>query len=519
MKRKRSGLSAVTNSTSAFRIAYILDLFLCSIGYINIWAEYGKVIFFLWGLSLFTNRYLLENNIKKVNYSGWLILFILSNIITVIIRGYDEGIWESLLMALNMPIIFFMFYGLHSEVSSHSGARKVFKELYVLCNILMWLTIVINIFSIVSLYAVGKSVTYSYGYLVIYENRFTGIYYNPNLMAFQSFCSMVCCHILTKKDFVYSVTGKYIGKLKYAVILISAALNLAMILLSDSNATALIIICYILMTICYKFFAGRKLNFKLILRRCAALAVLLAVVTAGVFVFRSAFQTGTTLTMPTQEKEEENTNVFEDEEDELNKITFEHENTNLDSGRITLFFQGVNVIKHHPFFGVGKGDITKYGNRYNNNKMKYSDFHNGYLTIIVCSGFVGFALFAAFAGCLCKRMTALIFTLPMIKNDIFPCLFAFIFAYCVYALFEKTLVYEVSFMVTFFWLILGYATACMSRYEQTDKTTVFVSFEKSTPKEKLNKLIHRHTNDMEENTNTDTQSEKGVNDDEEKPSA
>lgn len=480
----KSKFHAALNNTSIFRIAYIVDLFLCSIGYINVLAEYGKIIFFVWGLSIFFNRYIFESNIRKVNYCGWILLFIASNIVTLFVIGYDDGIWESLLMLLNMPIIFFLFYGLHSEISSPGGKKRIFTELYVLCRIFVWLSLAVNIISLFSLYAIGQSVNYSFGYLVIYENRFTGVYFNPNLLAFSSFCSMVCCHMLTKKDFVKSVTNKPISNFSYIITGISFALNLVVILLSDSNATAVLMICYFLMTVCCKLFCGKTLNFHMIFRRCGAMVLLLLLVTAGVFTFRTLVQTGATYTMPfaAEEEESENPNVFDDEQDELNKITFEHQNTNLDSGRINLLLQGMNVIKHHPLFGVGKGNITKYGNHYNNNKMKYSDFHNGYLTIIVCSGFVGFFLFAAFAACLCKRMTQRLFTMEPLKEDVFPCLFSFVFAYCVYSLFEKTLVYEVSFMVTFFWLILGYAAACMEIYEgDSYREIAFTTFE-SLPK-------------------------------------
>lgn len=477
MEHGNGRLHAVFNNTSVFRIAYIIDLFLCSIGYINVVAEFGKIIFFIWGLSIFINKYILESNIRNVNYYGWLLLFIGSNIVTLMVIGYTEGIWESFLMILNMPIIFFLFYGLHSESITRSGRKRIFRELYILCNIFVILSLAVNIISLISLYAIGKSINYNFGYLVVYENRFTGIYFNPNLLAFSSFCAMVCCHILTKKAFVKEVARKPIGAVRKGVILISFLLNIAVILLSDSNATMIIMICYAIMTLCYRAFGGKELKLNVIFRRVLCLVISLALITVGVFVFRSVFQTGTTYTINTQE---DIPNVFDDSDDELNKITFEHKNKNLDSGRIKLLFQGLNVIKHHPFLGVGKGNITWFGNHYNDNKMKYSDFHNGYLTIMVSSGLIGFLLFAMFAVCLCKRMTKCLFSLnPPDFDNVFPCLFSFIFAYCVYSLFEKTMVFEVSFMITFFWLILGYAASCMVKYEDGEyKARAFSTFER-----------------------------------------
>lgn len=484
MAHDKSRLFSVRDNTSLFRIIYIVDLILCQIGYIGVPAVVFAVFIFIWGLSLFTKKHIINFNIKKVNYYGWLLLFIAANIITVIIRGYDDGIWESLGMILNMPIIFFMFYGLHSEARDEPGKKRIYKEIYILSNVMMWLSFAANIFSLITLYYVGRSITYYYGYLVVYENRFTGIYYNPNLMAFTSFCSTVCCHILWQGDFVEKVTGKPITKIKRIIILLCAALNLGVIFLTDSNATALIIVCYTITYITYRLLGGQAARIGYILKRVAALILTFVFITAGIFCARYLVQTGTTQTMNAQE---ESMNVFEDNGDELNKITFEHENKNLDSGRIKLFKQGVNVIRHHPIFGVGKGNITKYGNRYNDNKMKYSDFHNGYLTIIVCSGFVGFIFFMGFAVYLGKRMAKTLFKVsPAIRSDIFPCLASFIAAYCVYSFFEKTLVFEISFMITFFWLILGYATVCMAGYEGDDyETHAFTS------SDHLEKLINR----------------------------
>ena len=189
-------LHIAKNTLSLFRIGYITDLFLCSVGYVNIAAEVGKVIFLLWALSLIFSDYIAALRIKKISYFGWLVLFIISNIVTVLLQGYNDGVWESTLMLVHLPVIFFIFYGLHSECDSEDNTKTILYEFYTICNIFMYLSLVLNIISIFSLYIVGKSVTYSFGYLVVYENRFTGVYFNPNLMAFSSFCAAVCCHIL-----------------------------------------------------------------------------------------------------------------------------------------------------------------------------------------------------------------------------------------------------------------------------------------------------------------------------------
>ena len=463
VKQNVSRRTSLSDSTSAFRIAFAADLIICQIGYISVPAIAAAVFMVLWGARLFLKNYVINLNIKNVNYYGWLLAFIASNVITVAIQGYDRGFWLSIGMVLFMPIIFFMFYGLHSEAQTQEGKERVYKELFILCNVIMWMSVVINILSLISLYAVGQSINYLLGYLVVYENRFTGIYYNPNLMAFSSFCAMFCCHILWQGDFYNRVTGKQITKKRRAVVVAAAGLNMLVIFLTDSNATMLITVCYLITYLFYKLFGGKELHISHILKRAAVLIISFALLGGGIFAVRTVIQNGASQTLS---EPGESSAVFETSGNDLDKITFEHENKNIDSGRIKLFKQGINVIRHHPIFGVGRGEIVKYGNRYNDNKMKYSDFHNGYLTVFVCSGAIGFLLFIIFAVCLGRRMMAALFSVkPAIKGDVFPCIAAFIAAYCVYALFEKTLVFDATFMVVFFWLVLGYGAVCMADCE------------------------------------------------------
>ena len=482
MEHYDNWFDALRDNTSVFRIALIIDLLICQIGYISVPAIVAAVFILFWGLSLFIKKYVYNSNIKEVNYYRYLLLFIASNIITIIVRGYSSGIWLSAGFIIFMPVIFFMFYGLHIEARTEQGEKKIYCEIYILCSILLWLSLMINIISLITLYTIGKSISYVFGYLVVYENRFTGIYYNPNLMAFTSFCAAFGCHILWQGDFVKRVIGKSLSVTKKCIIIISAVINIFVIFLTDSNAAILIIVCYIVSYLCYRRFAGKNIRLGVLIKRIFTFIFGFAVITALVFGLRYATQTGATQVMSSPDS---SVNAFEDKEDELNQITFEHQNKNLDSGRIKLFKQGVNVIKHHPFFGVGKGNITIYGNRYNNNKMKYSDFHNGYLTIIVCSGFVGFALFLSFAVNLGKRMAKVFFSVkPTIKNDIFPCFVSFIAAYCVYSFFEKTMIYDVTIMTTFFWLVLGYASVCM---ESCEKTNLSETIQLSSPDDNDNK--------------------------------
>lgn len=58
-------------------------------------------------------------------------------------------------------------------------------------------------------------------------------------------------------------------------------------------------------------------------------------------------------------------------------------------------------------------------------------------------------------------------------------MFAFLSAYLFYALFEKALLYDISFMVMWFWLIMGYTSCYIAKFEPMLETRYL--FIKKTP--------------------------------------
>ena len=157
------------------------------------------------------------------------------------------------------------------------------------------------------------------------------------------------------------------------------------------------------------------------------------------------------------------------------EITFEHENENIDSGRFTLWSQALTIFSHYPIEGIGKGNILKYSYYFFEEGMHFAnlysgdfaslfatfttDIHNAYITILVCSGILGFLLFMIFAFRNGITITSyLIKAKKSLDNTIFPCLFSFVVAYLGYACFEKAILYDISFMVIMFWFILGQIT-------------------------------------------------------------
>ena len=158
------------------------------------------------------------------------------------------------------------------------------------------------------------------------------------------------------------------------------------------------------------------------------------------------------------------------EEEEKPEITFDHENTNIDSGRFRLWRESLDLFKISPIIGIANGNIVFYSEEYLNGELTFSyhnsDLHNGFLTILVSTGVLGALLFGTFGFRFAKHAAQHLFLRrKTVRDEVYPCLFAFLSAYLVYSLFERALLYDISFLVIWFWLMMGYTACYVSKYE------------------------------------------------------
>ena len=108
-----------------------------------------------------------------------------------------------------------------------------------------------------------------------------------------------------------------------------------------------------------------------------------------------------------------------------------------------------------------------YGKIYFESGIAFSNFHNGYVSILVCNGIIGFALFMMFL--LLILINVIKFFLENcsnLKDTVFVNLFISFLSYLIFALFEKTLLSEINFMGIFFWIILGYIMSFFMEYQK-----------------------------------------------------
>lgn len=467
--------------TSLFRRSYIICLFCSNISFVLIPAYAVLAVLFIWGVFLMIHNERRYHTILKTRYAAWLVAFLLSSTITCIIHLADSFLYNAynVIMLLHVALCFFLFYGVHTE--KHLNFRR---ELYSICRFIVYITTVLGVMGLAFLMAEIRFEVLWFKF-VVFDNRFDGMFANPNQLGFVNVCAIFCCHMLLKKDFI-AISGR--ERVSRIWIGSCVAVNAISLILCDSNGAMMLMICYAIFFLIYKMFGSeRKLKVWQVLTKSAACLVLGVFIVASLFFMRNVTQAGFVQIM----KSSEPVRIAEDVPDiivgEEATVTFEHENTNIDSGRFKLWQQAAKMFMQNPIMGIGKGNVYEYGNRMFEDGIRFSkgygilapimtDFHNGYITIIICSGIIGFLFFSIFGLRLFKHVTVHVFRSDGLKESVLPCMYAFLCAYLVYSFIEVGLLYNINFMVAFFWLILGYTACFLVRFEPHRELGTFVLF-------------------------------------------
>lgn len=510
MNITKKKITALLMNTSAIRFSLLCLLFFGSVCVIDTVCYFLATPIYVWAGIVLYIKLIKEKKLRKIKHLPIITLFLASGLISVAVN-FAYNLHENLFMIYYVILCFFLFYGLYAE-KTHDAAKKemtfFFKFFLSSTTILMTISIIILLWS-------KKGFMFMNYYISIKDNRFVGIFTNANLLAFYAVIGVILCHILYLRHKAVSKVTFRVG-FYYGICLF---INLLSLFLSDSNGSLVFIIIYVCFIAFYKIFRNsdtvRTLNFML---RIVSLILACVVFAFSFLTIRSFAQEGFAVLLESERKisetknsettstipEPENSKASEDKASNTNTAeasnssetsktdnnqylpsdskstenifgdkkptTFTHENKNIDSGRIPLLKQAAKLFSLYPIFGVSPRNIVLYGEKYLGG-LKYSDFHNGFVTILVSFGIVGFTFFIIFAVKIAKSMLVCIFK-KRNKNDtereMLPCLLAFLAAYCVYSMFEVTLLLDISYRVLIFWLILGYAMSYLNHYEMSD---------------------------------------------------
>lgn len=461
-------------SFSYFRKVYIFTLFFCNISFLQIPAYILTAFLFVWGVWLTAYKQKLNNTFFKLRFGIWIWIFLAISLFSMLIN-FTYTILFSALMLAHILLCFFIFYGMHTEPDFD------FKnELYTVARGIVYITTIANF---IGIFCLMFNISFEWYWIkfTIYENRFTGVFINPNLLGFACCVAIFCCHMLYKPDLRNSVKQKRISRIWLASCLCTSLFSL---LLCDSNASMVLILGYVIIYIVYQLFASKDgLSPARVTVKIMSLVLVGTFLVGASLMFREICQQGfavvTAKTYSFIDEITDNTGKLTGEQDNDNKpaesekkepVTFEHENPNIDSGRFKLYRESIDLFKISPVYGISNGNIVFYSQEYANGTLQYTyhnnDLHNGFLTILVSTGALGFVAFAIFGFRFAKHAAQHLFLQKKtFKNDAYPCMFAFLFAYLFYALFEKALLYDISFMVMWFWLIMGYTSCYIAKFE------------------------------------------------------
>ena len=422
-------------------------------------------IIMLWSMYLGVYRLIIKGGIRRIRYRKIIYLFLGFALLTVLIHS-ERNLADNLVIVYVMAVYFFQAYGLYSEKSNSRCQREIKRIL----QFIVIATSVIMIVGFIGLAFFPKGMEWEGMYFVVHESRFVGILFNANVAGFYGAMAVIACHILWR----IIRAEKKLSVRRKILYICCIVINAIALFLSDSNAALLFLVAYCSFVMFYILFRdfGKKRMRWFILRITATLLSSVVIITSLIF-FRVLTQSQVSLAITSGQSEAElltgtvsKDGIDEVKDDECRENMFGHENANIDSGRFKIWIQAVEMFEKFPLLGIGKANIVDYGDLYVGG-LKYNDFHNGMITLLISYGIVGINLFIVFSLTIAKDILKAIFMYKKRCRDdgSVPVLAAaFCISYVIYSMFELALLADFSYRVYIFWLIIGFAMSYVQKY-------------------------------------------------------
>lgn len=464
LKDKFRPLCRFFGSDQAFRSIYICTFFLASLCLIRDYFYIAAGVLMIWGTALAAYKIIVRKQLSRMRNKRLIVMFLGFAVLTNVIHCKTH-FFDNMYIVVYMGLCFFFFYGLHAG-KCKSRCRR---ETAMLLDFLLAGTTVIMTAGLVLLVMYPSGFEIGGDAFAIHENRFVGIIFNANVTAFYSLMGIIICNILWAMK---NASGRLsiVGRIWYIVCF---SVNGLALILTDSNDALLFMIvygCFIAFYVLFKGFRPTVLN---LVFRIIAFALACIIIASALIAVRTLVQQGVaylfTISKPVAPAVQSVPGVkIPQPAPSAPPTTFEHQNTNIDSGRFVIWRQSVGLFKEFPVFGIGKQNIVDYGEYYLGG-LRYGDFHNGLITIIISYGLVGFFIFMVLAIAIAKVMLKAIFRY---RNEnrrdgrVLMYITAFCTAYCAYSMFEVALLVDLSYRVLIFWLMIGLALSYTDSYER-----------------------------------------------------
>lgn len=468
-----------------FRLYMLLSMFFANVAFVDVIAVFAMLFGLVWSFFILFFKFKSDDYVREMQFNKLVFGFLISSLLTVILHvRHNFGL--NLLYVWYSLICFIIFYGLHAEKNSKESRCEMFfffKLMVIITTILSLLSIATLTFQSMEIKGegltkykkifscMGPSSIDLNGYtLGIYQSRLIGIYTNANLLGFSAVIGIVAATIMMKRK--NDENAKF--KLPMWLCIACVVLNIICLFLSDSNGSFLFVIIYITSLLFCKLLAGEyKVRMSIILKRTMYLMV-----ACSCFICISVVLRGYTqkfvIHMISEAVDIKNNadnviltdkNVEPGEDIVIGRKKGINGYNDVSSGRIELWKQGIRLFSKHPVMGIGRANFLYYGELYLKDGLRFPDVHNGYLSILIAYGIIGFGWFASFGCVVAVLVLRYLFKQSVLKRaNIFPKLFSFLVAYCVYALLEITFLSQPFFETLIFWFVLGHIMTCVKKY-------------------------------------------------------
>lgn len=402
-------------ATENFRQLYLKNYFATAICGLTFFMPLVPKIL-PWIAFIITLLFLLEENVKsvltKICNSKYPLLFIAVYLYYLIGMSYSENKsfgWNDLGMKLSLFIFPFLLPG--EKINLSTNLRWVFNSFIAGCL----LSSIILIFRACYLYFAKDQNAF------FYENF--SFYMHPSYLALY-FDFAIACLLLGGKEVNTFLT--------YQKIIFISILSIAVIMLSSKAGTLGIVMVFLVSFIILA-----------VSRKRAKFIFLLVLAPVSIYFIMNFFID------PQQ-------NRFKTSEQALSKKGLDRNSTESSTVRLAVWKVATNIIKQHPVFGVGTGDIKdELISAYQQNGIegalaKRLNAHNQFLQTTIALGILGFLLLAASLAVplvrafVFKNWIYVVFLLLIIFNFLFESMLERQDGIIFYAFFNSLFFYEME---------------------------------------------------------------------------
>lgn len=438
------------------KIFFIVSMLLSASPFIHLVIAPFIKILLIWGMIVLVYQIVTEKQRYKNIYSVLMGIFIISYGITVFINR-DMNFVANIKIWFYMIVIFFVVFSVNPNMKKEDIIREV--------KILIWVfTIASFVLALISFgtfvfsikgHGVYESQWVYYG---MFENRLWGLY-NPSTGSAINAISI----LLMAGYWIYFEPKKKVTK----VLLCVEMLIQYFCLLLTNSRTALYTLFVGIMGVIFLAIGyhskEKSCTGKRLMKQGAFVFLGGLILFSTVAPIRNGLAYIPGIVKKIDEIDKKENKKTEIEKEELTRLEeLEERPGGILTGRTELWKAGIETFKEDPIFGIARENVSErvavnLKDDYWFRDLQRGGLHNIYITVLVCSGIVGFIFFMLIVLNLIIRCIRYVFTGNMIKNKGVPLIIIpVLIVQLIMEFLEARILYQVNIFYILFWCMAGY---------------------------------------------------------------